>query len=226
MSRPLFRPRAVVFDLDGTLVDSLPDITDALNAGFAAAGLRTLPMAQVRNLVGGGVSRLVERALEAVGAEPTPAAAEKLRLSVVTAYAAAPCVKTALFPHARELLTALAGDGIKLGLCTNKPQAITETILVELGVARHFGSVIGARQGIALKPARDMLDMCLAELGVAADEALMVGDSAADVGTARAAGCRVVAMTYGYTQVPAERLGADAVVASFADLGSAMAALA
>lgn len=226
MSRPVFKPRAVVFDLDGTLVDSLPDISDALNSGFAASGLRQLPMSEVRNLVGGGVARLVERALEAVGADPSPAAAEHLRQRVITAYATSPCVKTVLYPDARDALAALARDGVKLGLCTNKPQAITDAILDELDVASWFGSVVGARSGLPLKPARDLLDTCFAELGVSPGDAVMVGDSAADVGAARAAGCRVVVMAYGYTQTPPERLGADAVVASFADLAAAITALA
>lgn len=219
--------RAVVVDLDGTLVDSLPDIADALNAGLASERLPAFDLERVRGMVGGGVRVLVERAFAAMGPEyADPELFKRVLMAALAHYRAHPCDKTVLFPQAREVLAGLAARGVKVGLCTNKPTDLTEAILAVLGVRSIFTSVVGSGGPLPLKPDPAMLNACLAELGVTPAEAVMVGDSTADVGAARGAGCRCVLMSFGYTQKPASELGGDLVIDSFAELPAALARVA
>lgn len=221
------RLRAVVLDLDGTLVDSLPDIADALNAGLACERLPPFDLARVRGMVGGGVRVLVERAFAAMGPQyADPELFKRVVVAALAHYRAHPCDKTRLFPLAREALDALVGEGVKLGLCTNKHLDLTEAILAELDIRALFGSVVGSNGTLPLKPDPAMLQACLAELGVAPSEAVMVGDSSADLGAARAAGCPVILVSFGYTQTPAAELGGDLVIDSFAELPGALGRIA
>ncbi len=211
-------PRAVVLDLDGTLVDSLPDIADALNAGLAAEKLPPFDLNRVRGLVGGGVKKLVERAFAALGPEyADPDLMRRVLGAAVAYYRAHPCDKTRLYPHAREALDALAHVGVPLGLCTNKPIDITRDILAALDIARYFAAIEGGG-ALPLKPAPDMLLAACAALGVAPREAVLVGDSGADAGAARAAGSRLVLTTHGYSSTPVAQLAPDALIDGFADL--------
>jgi phosphoglycolate phosphatase len=211
---------AVVFDLDGTLADSLPDIAAALNVALAQAGLDTLGTAAVRRMVGGGARHLVQKAVTHGGRDPAPIAA--VHDAFLAAYAASPCVQTTLYPGATEVLDGLARHGIRLGVCTNKPQAITDRVLAGLGLSGRFAAVVGGRDGIPLKPAPDMLRTALGVLAARSCASVMVGDSEADAGTARAVGTRLVLMRHGYSQQPLAGLGADAVVAGFPDLPQAL----
>lgn len=219
------RFEAVVLDLDGTLVDSVGDIADALNMALGGAGLEGFDESAVKRMVGGGSRRLVERALAATGMGAEPELVESVLQVFLAAYRAAPCVRTELYPKAREELEAFAGQGIRLGICTNKPADVTEAILSRLGVRGLFGSVVGSAPGVPLKPAPDMLRRSLAELGVPAAAAVMVGDGAADVGAARTVGVPVVLLAHGYSATPVTELRADAVASGFGDLPSVLAAL-
>lgn len=217
-------PNALVFDLDGTLVDSVGDIADALGRALADCRLPPLPEETVRRMVGGGARLLVERAAAAldVGA---PAVVERLLTAFLNHYTAAPVVRTTLFPGAREMLLGFRARGVPLGVCTNKPHDLTLAILDGLGVLALFGAVVGATEGIARKPDRAMLDLALERLRAPARGSVMVGDSATDVATARACGVPVIVVSFGYTAVPARELGADAIVDSLADLPQAIDAL-
>jgi phosphoglycolate phosphatase len=217
--------RAVVFDLDGTLADSAPDIATALNTALAASSLTAFALEDVKRMVGGGARRLVERALSTTMAEPAPALVETVLAAFGTAYGAAPCRETVLFPGAREALVELAAQGFRLGVCTNKPERVTDAVLEGLGVQDMFGKVVGGSSRLALKPAPDMLREVMSGLGVAAEEAVMVGDSSADVGAARAAGLRCILMGHGYSTTPVGELGADVVVEGFHRLPSAVRAM-
>ena len=224
MSAGAPRPfEAIVFDLDGTLADSIGDITDALNLALGQFGLAGFAEASVKRMVGGGSRRLVERALADAGREPEIHLVEGILQAFLAAYRAAPCVRTMLYPRAREILEMFAGRGVWLGVCTNKPADLTEAILSGLGVRSLFDSRIGSAPGVPLKPAPDMLRRTLAELGVAPAAAVMVGDGAADVGAARAVGARVVVMAHGYSATPVAELGAHAVARDFGDLPRALA---
>jgi phosphoglycolate phosphatase len=216
---------AVVLDLDGTLVDSVGDIADALNIALGQVGIVGFDEASVKRMVGGGSRRLVERALAAAGVAAGPEIVKSALEAFLAAYRAAPCVRTRLYPGARGVLDGLRADGIRLGVCTNKPAEITEAILDRLALRPVFQSVVGGGRGLPLKPAPDMLERALAELGVATAAAVMVGDGAADVGAARAAGVPVVLLAHGYSATPVGELGADALASGFEDLPRALAAL-
>jgi phosphoglycolate phosphatase len=216
-------PLAVVFDLDGTLIDSAADIAHALNR---ALGMRNLPpfsVGQVKGMVGGGVPKLVERALLAHGVsdiELLPLAADFVQF-----YRQNLTVRTTLYEGAVELLERLKGEGRRLGLCTNKQHSLTVETLNQLGIAKYFAAVAGERAGSPRKPDPAPLLGVLAELGAPPQSAVMVGDSAADVGCARAAGVASVVVDFGYSQIAAAALHSDAVISSLKDLPQSFAAL-
>ncbi len=214
--------KAVVFDLDGTLVDSAPDIRDALNRALADSGRDALDLGTVKGMVGAGARRLVERAL-AGGSEAGEIDAVLARF--LAHYHARPAVLTTVFAGACAVLDELRDRGVALGIATNKPHDLTLEIVDRLGVGRHFGAVHGSAPGRALKPAPDLILAALAELGVAPRDALMVGDSGADARAAHAAGTRLVLLSHGYAQEPLETLGAEAVLPDFAALGRVVRAL-
>jgi len=216
-------PRAVVFDLDGTLIDSIGDIADALNATLATRGLPALPEDQIKQMVGAGVPELVRRGLSAHGVDADDI--EPFVRELVARYSAQPVARTRLYDGGAELLADLAARGVKMAICTNKPQAITDLVLAELGIAAHFGAVVGTTPDLARKPDPAMLRAALDRLGVAAFDALMIGDSAADVGAARALGVPIIVLRSGYGNGAPEDLGADALIDSLSEVQAAIDAL-
>lgn len=219
-------PRAVVFDLDGTLVESVDDIADALNTALAGAGLATFAPADVRLMVGGGARVLVERALTRLGRDGATKTGDRLLRDFLAAYGAAPARHTVGFPGAEEVLQSLAASGRRLGICTNKPADITRDVLAALGYARHFASIVGSQPDLLPKPHAAMLHKALDELGARAADAVMVGDSLTDLETARAAGVKVVLLSHGYSARPVRELGADAVAGDLWAVPAALAGLA
>lgn len=207
-----------MFDLDGTLVDSAPDIMAALNATLATDGLAPFDLERVKTMIGGGSRRLIERALAARDQAADVARIDRLVAAFEKIYTDNPCQETRLFPGAVALMDALAAQGARLGMCTNKPGAVTLRLLEALDVARYFGAVVTGSDGFAKKPDAAMLTATFHKLGCNAEEGVMIGDSAADVGCARAAGCPVVLVSFGYTHEPATTLGADAVVDGFDEI--------
>lgn len=215
-------PRGIVFDLDGTLIDSLGDIAAALGSALAASGRATPTVEAVKGMVGCGARRLVERALEASGAPFTDEEAETVLGDFLGSYVQDPIGRTRLYPGMDQVLAALRRDGFALAIATNKPQDLAEAVVAALGLRGAFVHIAGARPGLALKPAPDLVRSASAALGMAAEDVIMVGDSVADVKAAHAAGCRVVAVGWGYSRRLPEALGADAVVHTTADLLAAL----
>ena len=214
-------PTALLFDLDGTLVDSIPDIQGALNAMLAELGRSPLDAADVRAMVGDGAAAVVERALDATGGGRPGGALDRFLLL----YAEAPCVHTRPYPGVVDTLDALARAGHRMALVTNKPVSHTRQVLQGLDLARFFPVVIGPETTGRRKPDPAPVIAGLVGLGVEPDAAIFVGDSPMDVAAARAAGLRVVAVSWGYGHGPAEALGADVLIARFDALPATIVAL-
>ena len=219
-------PRAVVFDLDGTLVDTAPDLTAALNHVLPRAGRDPVGVADVRAMVGQGLRKLIERALTATGGIPDGVDLEAMFEGAFEYYAAHLTDRSVPFPAATDVLDRLAEAGVALGVCTNKPAALSERLLSELGLAGYFAAVLGGDSLAVKKPDAGHLLTTLERMNARPREAVMIGDSKADVDAARAAGVAVVAVSYGYTMIPAEELGADAIVHTLSDLPGTLARLA
>ncbi len=211
-------PTAIVWDLDGTLVESAPDLATALNALLNEQGQHTHSVDSVRPMIGGGVAKLIERGFRTAGAPLDETARDELVPRFMELYTACATQSTHLVPHARDVLIHFYHAGVKQGLCTNKPIAVTRLILGALDITGFFNSIIGGDSTNMRKPHPLPLLTCLEELGVRPEDALMVGDSGADVGAARAAGVPVILVPDGYTGVPAVSLGADYVVGDLAEI--------
>jgi phosphoglycolate phosphatase len=216
---------AIIFDLDGALVDTAPDLMAALNAVLLRAGHRLIGAAELRGLVGFGVRRLFERAFEKTGAVLSEERLKEYSGEFLRHYRANIANESRPFPRVSETLETLIGEGARLGVCTNKPHDLTELLLDELDLARHFGAVIGAGLAPYNKPdPRHILDVVNA-LNGDAERTVMVGDSAVDVNAAKAAKIPVIVMSYGYTVEPAHALGADALTDDFAEIPALAARL-
>ncbi|TGQ37256.1 phosphoglycolate phosphatase [Mesorhizobium sp. M00.F.Ca.ET.216.01.1.1] len=220
--RPFRSPKAILFDLDGTLVDSAADLTAAVNELLASRDLPALRLDQVKAMIGGGIRKLVERAFAASGTPLLGSALEEANRDMAPIYRRHLTGLTRLMPGVREVLTHFHLNGKAMGLVTNKPQLATREILLHFGLTEYLGAIVGGDAVTYLKPAPDALLLALDQLGVEPYDALMVGDSGADVGAARAAGMPVVLLRGGYSQIPVEDLGADLVCDSLRDLPSAM----
>lgn len=206
-----------LFDLDGTLIDTAPDLCRALNHALAAFGHAPVQLAQARNWVGQGAQASLQRALAHQGASADDL--DAMLASFLDYYRRHIADLSAPFPGVEEALQALAERGTKLAVVTNKREALTKALLEELGFGHHFQAVVGGDSTAHPKPAADPALAALAALQVPPADALFVGDSQADVGCARAAGCAVLCVAYGYRQgLTAADLGADAVIESFLEL--------
>ncbi|MBB3935877.1 phosphoglycolate phosphatase [Aureimonas phyllosphaerae] len=211
-------PRAVLFDLDGTLVDSLPDIHAALNETLESLGEPPFTIEAVGRMVGQGVQILIGRAYEALDKEIDPATRDKIAERYLAIYAARSTELTTLNAGATDCVRILAERGIPLGVVTNKPGAETADILAHFGLADRMAVVVGGDAGPRKKPAPDLVVFACRQLGIEPGEALFVGDSENDVEAAQAAGMAVVAMRGGYTAIDVETMGADLVLDRLDDI--------
>jgi phosphoglycolate phosphatase len=211
-------PQTIIFDLDGTLVDSAPDLHRSLNAVLAEQGRAPVSLADIRAMVGDGAAKLVERGFADTGSPVDTAALPGLVERFLVYYSAGQHALTRAFPGVQETLTELAARGCRLGICTNKPYRPTLEILDVLGLAGLFAAVAGGDSLPVRKPDPGHLLGTIEMAGGRVDDAVMIGDSHNDVAVARAAGVPVVLVTFGYTRVPVGELGADALIDGFAEL--------
>ncbi|MGI9420021.1 MAG: phosphoglycolate phosphatase [Geminicoccaceae bacterium] len=216
---------AVLFDLDGTLVDTAPDILDHLNDMLAELGRPGLQLHDVRPMIGDGVRQLMIRGLDASGGVPDDLDIDALFHRYLQRYAAEPARSSRPYPGMVETLETLSQIGMHLGVCTNKPQLPTDRLLARLGLGARFGAVIGGDALPVKKPDPAHLSAVLARLDVDPGRAALIGDSVTDLKTARAAGVPCVLVSFGYTAVPARDLGADQVIDHARDLIPALASL-
>lgn len=201
--------QAIVFDLDGTLVDSVPDIAAALNATLAERGRPVLSRAEVVELIGGGARELIARAL---AMEATSDPVSEALATFLSKYEAEPLARSAAYAGAHDLVGDLRRAGYKLAICTNKPERLTALVLDGLGLGASFDSVWAGAAGRPLKPDPACLEAVCADLGVAPGAAVMVGDSRADAAAAQASGVACVLVRHGYETEALENLAAEAVI--------------
>jgi len=211
---------ALIFDLDGTLADTAPDLLGATNAVLAAKGRPLLDLAHLRHMVGFGARALIAQAMEASGAPVTEDQMPALVEIFLDHYRAHIADGTRLFPGVPETLAALKRRGARLGVLTNKPQELTDLLLPRLGLDRLFAAVYGAGRKPYTKPDPRIFHEVVVDCGGA--PGVMIGDSITDLNTARAAGAPCILFSYGFTPVPAAELGADLVLDDFAELPGAL----
>jgi phosphoglycolate phosphatase len=209
---------AVIFDLDGTLADTALDIREALVRALAAEGLPPVDLAAVRLMIGGGPRLLVIRALDRLGVETEEALVQRLTQGFHTEYKRQDNRLSKLFDGVESTLRQLHKAGIRVGLCSNKPDDLCRMLAQNFGIAEYFDEILGSGDSLPKKPDPAPLLALTERLGVAPNDTLYVGDSATDVETARGAGVPVMLVSYGYTLRAASQLGADAVIDSVREL--------
>ncbi len=212
-------------DLDGTLIDSVPDLADALSDLLAEAGRRKVTQDEVKAMVGDGVAVLVERGFAATGGLPAPKDLGAQIARYIALYESRLTERTRPYPGALNALRALRAGGWRLAICTNKPEHASREIVASLGMGDLIEAVAGGDTFAAKKPHPDHILCLLEAMNTAPSRAAMLGDSQNDVQAARAAGLPVIAVAHGYGTIPAHELGADRVIAHFDELPGALAAL-
>ena len=210
----------LVFDLDGTLVDSVPDLRAAVNEMLRERGSRQLSLSEVKRLVGDGAPALVARALAASGADPAGVSDALARFLEI--YEANAVRLSRPYPDVRETLTALRRRGYRAAVCTNKPQRATMAVIEGLGLLPLFDGIAGGDRFSVKKPDPGHLLGLIGELGASVTATAMIGDNENDAAVAHAAGVPLVLMRYGYARVALESLAADALLDHFADLPAAL----
>jgi len=218
----LHSPKAILFDLDGTLVNSAPDIAAATNELLATRSLPPLSLPDVTAMIGDGVRKLIERAFAAAGSPLSAPELDKAHEAMKPIYLRHVTGLATLMPGVREALVHFHMAGMAMGVVTNKPQLAAREVLLHFGLTEFFGVIVGGDAVSHQKPAPDGLLLALDRLHAEPGEALMVGDSIADAGAARAAGMAVALVRGGYTQVPLDELGADLVCDTMFDLPAAL----
>ncbi|HEX7711994.1 MAG TPA: HAD-IA family hydrolase [Sphingomonadaceae bacterium] len=215
----------VGFDLDGTLVDTNPDLAPAINVALEAAGRPTISADSTRKLIGGGSRKMLQRGLDLTGGPVPDRQFEELYARLLTFYEANIAVHSRPYPGALDALDELSGKGVRLAVVTNKPEYLAAKLLDALDMRARFASLLG---GDTLgpgrgKPAPDMIIETIARCG--GGSFAMVGDSSFDVRAAKAAGKPCVALSFGYNDLPVAELGADVVIDRYDELVPALAAL-
>ena len=211
----------IAFDLDGTLVETAPDLIGALNVVLAEDGLPPLPNEMARVLVGRGARVLIERGFDVAGEHLPPERVPALVTRFIEVYRGRIADESLPFPGVEAALDELAAEGAVLCVCTNKPTGLSELLLTTLGMRSRFASVIGADAAPKPKPDPSHLIHTISTAGGDPSRALMVGDSRADADAAKAAAVPCILVPFGYTDTPARDLGADLVIESFSELPAA-----
>lgn len=210
--------RAVLLDLDGTLLDTAPDLAAAANAMLAEQGLAPLPASVIRGFIGRGIAHLVESCLQSAGNPLACARLEPALRSFGVHYARVNGRESRPYPGVCETLARLRAASVRLACVTNKARAFTAPLLAKTGLAPYFDAVVTADQAGARKPNPEPFLHACRTLAVAPAEAAVIGDSANDAEGARAAGCRVLLVSYGYSEGRDVRgLGAERVVATLGE---------
>lgn len=213
----------LVFDLDGTLVDTAPDLVATLNHVFGEADLPALRAEQIRPFISFGARRMLMEGLRLAGETRNDAQLDELLGAFLDHYSANVAVHSAAYPNVAQVLDTALQGGARLGVCTNKREDLSRKLLRALGLHDRFKAIVGRDTLSVCKPDPRHLTETIARAGGQAGRAIMIGDSATDVEAARNTGIPVVLVSHGYTPVPAAELGADAVIDSCAELPETLA---
>lgn len=216
---------AIIFDLDGTLIDTAPDLHASLNYVLGQMGRSAVSLAQIRSMVGDGVQKLIERGLEATGGPVDPGTLKAAVSEYFAHYAVHLCDQSLPFPGVEATLKDLLRRGHLLAVCTNKPYDFSMSLLRALGLNNYFGAVVGGDSLPMRKPDAGHLLGTLAAIGGTKEKAIMVGDSRNDVAVARNADVPVIAVSFGYTMTPPHELGADRLIDFYHELPAAIESL-
>jgi phosphoglycolate phosphatase len=212
----------IVFDLDGTLVDTAPDLVATLNFIMGGLGLPPVAFAAARNMVGGGARAMIQRGLAAEGRNLAAAEVDRLVKDFIAHYATHIADRSLPFAGLAAALDELAAAGCCLAVCTNKLEWLSVRLLDALGLSGRFAAICGADTFGLQKPNPELLKRTIAQCGGHAAHAVMVGDSISDIAMARAAGLPVVAVDFGYSEIPVAELGPDRVIGTLGDLPAAV----
>ncbi len=215
----------IVFDLDGTLIDTAPDLIATLSVILTRHGLPAVPYENARPLIGGGAKGMIERALATNGRSSSTADVDRLYTAFVAHYAEHIADRSRPFPQLEPTLDRLAAAGHRLAVCTNKLEWLSKRLLDTLLLTRRFAAICGQDTFGVQKPDPEIFRLTVIRAGGEPKRAIMVGDSVTDIRTARAANVPVVAVDFGYTDVPIATLLPDRVISTFAELPAAIADL-
>jgi phosphoglycolate phosphatase len=215
----------IAFDLDGTLVDTAPDLISALNYVLAREGLPPVPLKTARNMIGAGARKLLERGMELEGRVVGAKDLDRLTADFIAYYGDHIAEASRAFDGLESALDDLASRGCRLAVCTNKLEWLSKRLLDELGLSSRFAAICGADTFGVAKPDPAILRQTIARAGGDPSSAIMVGDSGTDVGAARRAGIPIIGVTFGYTDVPIAELKPDRVVEHMRELSAAVEGL-
>jgi phosphoglycolate phosphatase len=217
--------RTVVFDLDGTLVDTAPDLINALNFILDREGLPAVPLKSARNMIGAGARKLLERGLEIDGRDVSSGDLDRLTRDFIDYYAAHIADESRPFEGLEAALDDLSAGGCRFAVCTNKLEWLSKLLLDELGLSSRFSAICGADTFGVAKPDPAILQQTVARAGGHLASTIMVGDAGPDIGVARRAGVPVIGVEFGYTEVPIADLKPDRLIGQMRELPAAVESL-
>jgi phosphoglycolate phosphatase len=212
----------IAFDLDGTLVDTAPDLISALNFVLDREGLPPVPLASARNMIGAGARKLIERGLEAEGRTMTVKEIDAMTAAFIDHYAEHIADASRPFEGLEAVLDDLAANGCILAVCTNKLEWLSKRLLDRLGLTPRFAAICGADTFGVSKPDPAILQQTIVRAGGSLSSTIMVGDAGTDVGVARRAGVPVIGVSFGYTDVPMAELKPDRLIHHMRELPAAV----
>jgi phosphoglycolate phosphatase len=217
--------RTIVFDLDGTLVDTAPDLIGALNFIMDREGLPAVPLHSARNMIGAGARKLIERGLELEGRAATPEDITRLTGDFIDYYAAHIADASQPFEGLESALDDLSARGYRFAVCTNKLEWLSKLLLDRLGLSSRFSAICGADTFGVSKPDPAILRQTVARAGGQLSSTIMVGDAGPDIGVARRAGVPVIGVEFGYTDIPIADLKPDRLIGHMRELPAAVESL-
>jgi phosphoglycolate phosphatase len=225
MSKNMSKNPTIVFDLDGTLVDTAPDLIGALNFVLRREGLPPVPLASARNMIGAGARKLIERGLEAEGRAMTVKDIDRMTADFIDYYGEHIAEASRPFEGLERALDDLSARGFLLAVCTNKLEWLSKRLLDQLDLSPRFAAICGADTFGVSKPDPVILQQTVARAGGAIASTIMVGDAGTDIGVARRAGVPVIGVSFGYTEVPIAELKPDRLIHHMRDLPGAVGEL-